>query len=425
MDRFWARAAWIQFVVIALFLGVVFTDRESAIELIRELPEFNTDSTPTGGSLSPTPTPQIAPRFTDPTTTPNPTPAATPTPSPTPLPTRTPVPDLGPTGLSPADLDAGRQLMLDLINQARREAGLVEVVLDDNPTAQLHANASRRDCLLGHWGTDGMKPHMRYTLNGGTDYPGENVSGSSFCPSDPDRYVTSTLSEEISDAHLGLMDSPGHRRNILHPAHRKVGIGISSSDPSVWVVQLFASDFIEFPVLPTIVNGTLSFAYRLRNGATDSDYPPNAFLEHDPPPYYLTRGQIARTYGSFGGRDIAGLRPYLGEDSFWTDDYYEAETATCPDPYGIPADAPTPSSFDDAGKLHERAFDACEEGTPASYIAPWVPAHVEPLPFGGYWVEADISEQIAQYGPGVYSLVIFAEVEGESAPVTHYSIFVD
>lgn len=468
VTAFWKVAAIAQFAIIATTAAVIVLDREDAIELIRDLPEVNIDLSFGDSDLAAGSSP-LEPRGTGiavlaqtagagtaaadksqglPVVDQTSTAVAQATRISDDLtatavvaarehtrdltataiarrPTPTPTPEAGPSGLRQDELASGRQQMLDLINQARLQAGLVEVVLDDNPTAQLHANDLRRDCILGHWGTDGLKPYMRYTIQKGTDYPSENVSGVSYCPPDPDRYVKSTLSEDIIEAHNGLMDSPGHRRNILDPAHRKVGIGVSSSDPNVWVVQLFASDYIEFPVVPTIDAGTLSFAYRIGNGAIESDYPPNAFVEHDPLPYPLTRGQIARTYCSSGGRAIAGLRPALDGGYFWPNDTYEAETSACPDPYLVPSESPSPSSYDEASLLHGQAYAASEEGATSSYLVPWVTAHVEPLPFGGYWVEADISEQLAQYGPGVYSLVIWAEVDGEDAPVSHYSIFVE
>lgn len=425
MERFWARAAWIQFVIIAIFLAAVFMDREAAIDLINELPEFNSDPTPTATISRPTPVPQRALGSPDPTAAPNATPTATPTPSPTPLPTRTPVPDLGPTGLSQFDLDAGRQLALNLINAARREAGIVEVVLDDNPTAQLQANQSRRDCTLSPWGTDGMKPYMRYTLSGGTQYSTAILHGAGFCPYDAHRYDRETLSEEIRFAHRANMEHPSHRENILDPTLRRVSIGISSRPPNVWIIQLFTTDFVELPVAPTIENGVLSFAYRLRNGAVEPEDPPLAYLEHDTPPHELTRGQLARTHCYAGGREIAGLRPPAGEGWFWTDETFEAEASTCPDPYFVPRDAPPPASYDEFEMLSDEAEIQSVEAPISVYVVPWITVNVEPLPFGGLWVQADVSEQIAFHGPGVYTLVIWANVDGRDTPVSEYSIFVD
>ena len=57
--------------------------------------------------------------------------------------------------------------MLELINDERVSAGLNPVVLGDNAAAQLHAEASLENCFSSHWGIDGLKPYMRYSLAGG------------------------------------------------------------------------------------------------------------------------------------------------------------------------------------------------------------------------------------------------------------------
>ena len=40
-------------------------------------------------------------------------------------------------------------------------------------------------------------------------------------------------------------------------------------------------------------------------------------------------------------------------------------------------------------------------------------------------VETDLSAQIVRYGPGVYTLVIWAKIDGISAQVAEYSIFLE
>lgn len=200
-----------------------------------------------------------------------------------------------PSGLEDGQLAELRLHMLDLINAARRENGLMEVVLDDNPTAQLHAEDARANCFSGHWGSNGMKPYMRYTLNGGIHNSAENLMGSSYCPPDQDRYRELSLKSEATKAHRGLMDSPGHRRTILNPSYRRVGVGISYEPPNFRVVQLFTTDHIEFTVRPRMRFGDLIFAYKLTNDSSYTEYPPNAAVFWDPLPYDLSQGQLART----------------------------------------------------------------------------------------------------------------------------------
>ena len=134
------------------------------------------------------------------------------------------------------------------------------MVLDDNPTAQMHADDARANCFSGHWGSNGMKPYMRYTL---IHYSAENVSGSDYCPPDPHRYREQSLKAEVAQVHRGLMNSAGHRRTILDSTYRRVGIGISFEHPNLRVVQLFTTNHVEFTVSPRIRFGGLIFAYKL------------------------------------------------------------------------------------------------------------------------------------------------------------------
>ena len=69
------------------------------------------------------------------------------------------------------------QFLLDIINGERMNAGLGPVTLGSNPAAQAHADSMLYNCFSSHWGLDGLKPHMRYSLAGGYQSNVENVSG--------------------------------------------------------------------------------------------------------------------------------------------------------------------------------------------------------------------------------------------------------
>ena len=91
----------------------------------------------------------------------------------------------------PRDLPAERhvelkRLMLQLINAERAAVGLMPVALGENAAAQLHAEASLRGCFSSHWGLDGLKPYMRYSLTGGYQANAENGSGLDYCITDAD-----------------------------------------------------------------------------------------------------------------------------------------------------------------------------------------------------------------------------------------------
>ena len=143
--------------------------------------------------------------------------------------------------------------MLELINDERVSAGLNPVVLGDNAAAQLHAEASLENCFSSHWGIDGLKPYMRYSLAGGYQSNGENGSGRSYCIKASDGYRTNSSAEQgIRRAMDGLMDSPGHRDNILDPWHKKVNIGLAWDRYNFQVVQHFEGDYVLYDELPVI-----------------------------------------------------------------------------------------------------------------------------------------------------------------------------
>ena len=165
-------------------------------------------------------------------------------------------------------------------------------------------------CTRGHWGPDGMKPYMRYTLAGGQQYSAENVFAIDFCPNDPDTYIAESTIAQIDFAMDLFLNSPGHRQNILNPHHRNVGIGISYRRPTIWFVQLFVGDYIEYETKPTIDSGMLTLSGQVKNGA-DISGRLSMIIYYDRPPEPLTRGQLSRTYCYTNGLPIAGLRPPL------------------------------------------------------------------------------------------------------------------
>jgi uncharacterized protein YkwD len=67
------------------------------------------------------------------------------------------------------------------------------------------------DGMFSHVDNDGQSPFDRMHHGGVTfDVAGENLA----------------LAPTLTLAHQGLMNSPGHRANILSPDYRAVGIGV-------------------------------------------------------------------------------------------------------------------------------------------------------------------------------------------------------
>lgn len=350
-----------------------------------------------------------------------PTPVPTPTPIPTELPTPTPVRlTVGDSGMTDEELERARQQMLDLINAGRLAAELDAVVLDDNPSAQLHANDMLANCFLSQWGTDGSKPTLRYNVGGGIHASYSFQWGSSYCPGDPYRYEWDPIAEEVVSGYRSLNDDFGVREGT----YQRVGIGLSYQRPNLWVSLVFTTDHLRYTEVPKLENGILTFAYELTNGAVAGEDLVNSYVHYDVPLSPLSRGQLARTYASGLGRRIAGIRPPAGADSYYTEDEFSVEANTCRDPYEMEADVEPPWSYDASVAMSREARRFCQSATPVIENAKWVTSGVE-RHRSGVRVTSDLQDEVSQFGAGIYTLQIWAVVEGVDVPVSEYSIFVE
>ncbi len=315
--------------------------------------------------------------------------------------------------------------MLELINKERAKVGVPLVTLGDNIAAQLHAESSLANCFSGHWGVDGLKPYMRYSLAGGYQTNGENGSGLDYCIRKSDRYrALGSIETEIREMVDGWMRSPGHRRNILDKWHKKVNIGLAWDKYNMVGYQHFEGDYVEYESLPEITSGTLSFS-----GRTISDLRFSGKEElglqiyYDPPPHSLTRGQVSRTYCYDSGLQIATFRYPLAGNSFWNEDEFTKTYSPCPDPYDVSPNAPEPRSHDEAHRFWEQAYAASQARRGQTITVPWITASKWMARGTEFSVTADISKLLSKYGPGVYTVLLWVEVDGEDVPISEYSIF--
>jgi uncharacterized protein YkwD len=151
-------------------------------------------------------------------------------------------------------VDQARRYMVELINRDRATMGLAPVVLDVGaPTraGQAHAEDMAAHGYLGHWGTDGSVPEQRFTEAGGTDMVLENAS--CFTDEQPRKLdlaprVDPRNIEQAED--MFFHERPprdGHRKNILKPWHRKVGVGIAQpiATPAEIPVPCLAQEFVD------------------------------------------------------------------------------------------------------------------------------------------------------------------------------------
>lgn len=106
--------------------------------------------------------------------------------------------------------------MLMLVNEERAKRGLKPLTMDEKirEVARNHSREMFENGYFSHTGLDGSSPADRLTQAGIIfKVMGENLA----------------LSPTVESAHIGLMNSPDHRKNILTPQFGKVGIGVISS----------------------------------------------------------------------------------------------------------------------------------------------------------------------------------------------------
>ena len=318
-----------------------------------------------------------------------------------------------------------KHYMLTLINSERAKGGVGPVASGDNIAAQLHAELSLANCISSHWGLDGLKPYMRYSLAGGYQSNGENGHGSDYCIKASEGYSPiQAIREEIRDAMNGWMSSPGHRQNILDPTHKKVNIGLAWDRYNVQMYQHFEGDYVEYANLPRIDNGVLTFSGSVKNGAGFGNLRDlGVQIYYDKPPSTLTKGQVSRTYCYNNGLRVASLRQRLTDGSYWTTNRYTTTYSPCPDPANVPADTPPANSPSEAHGLWREAYERSNSTPQVTVTVPWIDAAKFAANRNSFTVQANIRDVLSKHGDGVYSIVIWGRINDEKSVISEYSIF--
>lgn len=125
-------------------------------------------------------------------------------------------------------LTADEQKMLELINAERKKAGLQPLAVDMRlvTISRLKSKDMIDKNYFSHTSPTYGSPFDALKANGVTyRYAGENLAGAST----------------VERAHTNLMNSPGHRANILNPNYNYVGIGIVDGGP---YGKMFTQTFI-------------------------------------------------------------------------------------------------------------------------------------------------------------------------------------
>lgn len=133
--------------------------------------------------------------------------------------------------------------MLDLINQERTSRGIDPLTLELrlNEASEDHSTWMDDSLVFSHTGVNGSDPGDRmrdagFVFSGNWTW-GENIAYQS-------ERGAPVISDDVVDLHNSLMNSPGHRANILNPNFELIGIGIEEGAnrgfDAVYVTQNFA-----------------------------------------------------------------------------------------------------------------------------------------------------------------------------------------
>ncbi len=136
--------------------------------------------------------------------------------------------------------DQANELLRELCNDARREAGLQELGQLDLAAymARRHAREMVRLRYSSHYDTDGLNPVERYNRLGGTDYVQENLI---LLEINRPLLLTERL---VRTFHREYMDSPQHLRTMLSPQATHMGSAFELAHEGEIYTMAAVSEFI-------------------------------------------------------------------------------------------------------------------------------------------------------------------------------------
>lgn len=230
---------------------------------------------------------------------------ATPTvivPTATIFPSTVPTPNIITTTEYIPDQLAGQ--MLFLINQERVKHQLQTVLWDEGAAvvATAHAQDMVDNGFFSHWNQAGLGPDIRYAFAGYYHDVMENVHSYSYTFEDGTGVPIDDWSKVIENAHEGLMNSPGHRANILLPAHTHVGIGMAYDETigQFRLAQEFTNQYVQL-IEPIPTSAALNSTITIKGNVLDTNLPSiliNLNHESFPQPMSIAELDATSSYGS-------------------------------------------------------------------------------------------------------------------------------
>lgn len=213
-----------------------------------------------------------------------------------------------------------REQLLKSVNEERSAAGFSTLQLDELAcrVAEGHARDMADGGFLSHWGRDGKKVYLRYTLAGGTDAVQENCSAADNIPS----LTAAAVAKELDDMHLRMLNEvppgDGHRKVILARQHTHVGFGIALGQRKLRLVEIFVGRYLKLDPIPRKADrqAKLVMTGRLLN-QTHLLQTVEVCHEPLPTPPKLEWLRVRRSYSL--PVDCVSLRPKAPQGALYTD----------------------------------------------------------------------------------------------------------
>ena len=310
---------------------------------------------------------------------------------------------------------------LELVNYFRMEGNASFVEMGRIPAAQRHADNCLALGMVSQWDLEGLKPYMRYSLAGGYQ------ASAAFTWGKAEPEGITDLELMIEDGVTWIFETMGNRRMVLDSLYRKANIGIAWNRHNFVLVVELEGDYVEFDRLPAIANHVLAFGGRVKNGVrirNGADL--SADLRYDPLPKPATVGQLLRVNAYDSGVIIASLRRPPPAGQYWVENWGNLTVERHTAPQDFPSGSPVPSNPVEVQALMQEAYHRNERPRRVQVAYPWITCSRWDVSAEGFAVSADIGSVRRENGPGVYSLMLWAPVEGRDGPVNiaGYAMFV-
>ena len=310
---------------------------------------------------------------------------------------------------------------LELINYFRMEGNAPFVEMGRIPAAQRHADNCLAIGLASQWDTEGLKPYMRYSLAGGY----QASTAVMWSKAEPEGITDLELM--IEDGVTWIFETMGNRRMVLDSLYRRANIGIAWNRHNFMLVVELEGDYVEFDRLPAVTNHVLAFAGRVKNGVRiQSEADLSADLWYDPLPKPATVGQLLRVNAYDYGAIIASLRRSPPAGQYWLENWSSLTVERHTAPEDFPSNSPVPSNPVEVQALMQEAYHRNELPRRVQVTYPLITCSRLDVLAEGFAVAADIGSVMRESGPGVYTLALWAPIDGRDGPanIARYSMFV-